>query len=409
MPDAGELSGCAMTPPCFPPPTTRRGARLNGAVLRIACLIGAGACLWIGFSVPERGGDFNEFYSAAKLAGSGHLYDWDRIQKVELENGAIVIPFGRLPVYAALMKPLAALPYPYARAVWLLANLAALIWFALLWPGRRSDAVTMLCWSCPAAILLSTGQDTGLFLLFVTLGLRLLQSKRSFAAGLVLSLCAAKPHLALGIPIFLLARRKWGALAGGLAGGVIQTVVSFAIEGREWPARLLQLSRISDFSPAPAKMPNLLGLTHWLPHGAAAEAVLAVLVLAAAWRIARRSPLAVGATAAIVAGLLASHHAYVYDAVLLLPALLLAMRWQLPQGSRYGVLLLCAPIPYLLLMKDHLAWAAQIGINGFCLSFMAGLALHGVRTRTGRGASGSRAREAYGFNSRAAAGSISAE
>ena len=339
----------------------------------------------MGFSLVERGSDFNQFYSAAKLAGTGHLYDFGRLQDLELRNGPHPIPFGRLPVYGVLLKPLTALTYNYARVAWLLVNVAALIGFAALWPvRRRQDAVMMLCWSCPAAILLSTGQDTGLFLFMVTVGLRLLQSKRDFAAGLVLSLCAAKFHLALGIPVFLLARRKWGALAGGLAGGLVQLAISFAAEGREWPARLLQLSSISDFSPSPWRMPNLLGLTHWLPYGGVAEAVLALLALAAVWIVSRRSPLAIGATAAIIDGLLVSHHAYVYDAVLLLPACALALRLPVPKAVRYGALLLCVPIAYVLLMQEHAAWVvAQVAINGFGLSLLGLLAFHGPRRVAG--------------------------
>jgi len=238
----------------------------------------------------------------------------------------------------------------------------------------------MLCWSCPAAVLLSTGQDTGLFLFSVAVGLRLLQTKRDFAAGLVFSLCAAKFHLALGIPIFLLARRRWGALAGGAAGGLVQLAISFAAEGREWPAHLLRLSTISDFSPSPSKMPNLLGLTHGLPYGGGLEAVLALLALAAVWIVSRRSALTIGATAALIGGLLASHHAYVYDAVLLLPACALALRLPAPKALRYGALLLCVPIPYVMLMQERATWVvAQVAINGFGLSLLGLLAIHGLR------------------------------
>jgi len=352
-----------------------------GAVWRVTCLIGACVCLWIGFSLFERGTDFNQFYAASELAGSGHMYDWDRIQELELRNGAHAIPFGRLPVYGVLLKPATVLTYNYARVAWLLVNLAAMIGFAMLWPvRRRQDAIMMLCWSCPAAILLSTGQDTGLFLFFVTVGLRLLLSKRDFAAGLVLSLCAAKFHLALGIPVLLLARRRWGALAGGVAGGLAQLAISFAAEGREWPARLWQLSSISDFGPSPAKMPNLLGLTHGLPYGGGIEAVLALLTLAAVWIVSRRSAPTVGATAAVIGGLLVSHHSYVYDGVLLLPACALALRLPAPKALRYGALLMCVPIPYLLLMKEHGLWVvAQVSINGFALLLLGLLAVHGLR------------------------------
>ncbi len=350
-------------------------------MFRLTCLMGACICLAMGLSLIESGSDFNQFYSAAKLAGTGNLYDFGRMQELELRHGPHPIPFGRLPVYGILLKPLTVLTYNYARVAWLLVNLAALIGFAALWPvGRRQDAIMMLCWSCPAAILLSTGQDTGLFLFMVTVGLRLLQSKRDFAAGLLFSLCAAKFHLALGIPVFLLARRKWGALAGGLAGGLVQLAISFAAEGQQWPARLKQLSSISDFSPSPWRMPNLLGLTHWLPYGGVLEALLAVSVIAAVWIVSRRSALTIGATAAVIGGLLVSHHAYVYDAVLLLPACALALRLPLPTAVRYAALALCVPIPYVLLMQEHGSWvAAQVLINGFGLSILGILSFHALR------------------------------
>jgi hypothetical protein len=284
-------------------------------------------------------------------------------------------------VYAVLLKPLTALPFDYARAAWLLVNAAALFGFAMLWPvRRRQEAILMLCWSCPVAVMVSMGQDTGLFLFFVAVGLRLLQSKRDFAAGLVLSLCAAKFHLALGIPVFLLARRRWGALAGGAAGGVLQLAISFAAEGLAWPARLLHLASISEFSPAPSRMPNLLGLTYSLPFGSYIEALLGLLALAAVWIVSRRSALAIGATAALIAGLLVSHHAYVYDTVLLLPAFALALRLPASHALRYWALLLCVPIPYLLLVQGYGIWAlAQLSINGFGLSLLGLLAFHSLR------------------------------
>ena len=357
------------------------------AVFRLTCLIGASVCVWMGFSLFERTTDFDQFYCGSQLAGSGHLYDWDRLQELELHYGTHPVPFGRLPVYAILIKPLTALPYQYARVAWMAINLAAMIGFAMLWPvHRRQDLIMMLCWSCPAAILLSTGQDTGLFLFCITVGLRLLQSKRDFAAGLVFSLCAAKFHLALGIPVFLLARRRWGALAGGCAGGAVQLAISFAAEGRDWPARLLRLAAISDFSPSPAKMPNLCGLTHALPYGGPLEAVLALLTLAAVWIVARRSPIAIGATAAVTGGLLVSHHAYVYDGLLLLPACALALRLLVPKALRYGALLLCVPFPYVLLMQEHGEWiAAQIAIQAFSLSLLTLLASHNLMWGSARG------------------------
>ncbi len=349
-------------------------ARLSRTTL-LVCMVGACVCLWMGFSLTERAADFNQFYSAGKLVGGGELYQWERMRALERLHATNQIPFGRIPFYAVLFKPLAALPYGWARAGWLALNALAMLMFAVLWPVEdRARLAIGLCWCFPAALLLATGQDSGMFLLFVAVGVRLLESDHDIAAGLVFSLCAAKIHLALGIPVFLLARRRWAALLAGAAAGVAQAAVSFAAEGWDWPAKLLRLASIPEFSPAVAKMPNLHGLTYQLRHGGAAEVVLALLALAAVWRIARRSTLVTGAACAAAAGLLVSHHAYVYDAILLLPALALTRREGTPATLRYWALLLGTPIPYLLLMDDRLAAIGQAGISLFCLALLAVLA-----------------------------------
>jgi len=361
-------------------PDHARNWRLTLAI----CLIGACVCLGIGFTVPERGGDFTEFYAAGKLAGSGQMYDWERVQQVERLYGNIEVPFGRVPFYAILFKPIAALPHVWGRGVWMLINALALGAFAMLWPVARRDWLAMsLCWSVPAALLLSTGQDTALFLAFAALGFRLLEADREIAAGLVFSLCAAKFHLALGIPVYLLARGKWNTITAAGAGGLMQFGISGAVEGWDWLLRLLGLARISEFSPAVPKMPNLYGLTHWLPFGLGVEALLTVAVLVAVWVIARRSTPAAGATAAVIGGLLVSHHAYVYDALLLLPALALAWELMLPEPARYWVLLLWTPIPYVALMADRLAAFAQASISLFCLALVGVLAAGGLGARAG--------------------------
>ena len=214
------------------------------------------------------------------------------------------------------------------------------------------------------------GADTGLFLFFAAAGFKLLEEEHDLAAGLVFSLCAAKFHLALGIPVLLLARKRWTTPMAGTAGVLVQLSLSYLAEGRDWPADLLRLSAVSDFSPAAAKMPNLLGLTYWIPDGVVLEGMLAAVVLSTVWLIARYADQVTGATAAIVGGLLVSHHAYVYDCILLLPALALAWRMPLPEAARYWVLLLWTPLPYVALMKDRMANAAQLSISVFCLALL---------------------------------------
>jgi hypothetical protein len=335
--------------------------------------------------VAEPGADFNHFYAAAKLVGTGQLYDWKSIQEVERPRARTLLHYGRLPFYAFTIKWMSALPYGFARVTWLLLSVCALLVFAAGWPAeRRADLIVMLCWSCPAGVLLAIGQDSALFLFCWTVGVLLLRSERDLAAGLVLSLCAGKPHLALGIPVFLIARRKWTTLGAALGGGIIQLAVSFAVQGTRWPANLLRAVSSPDFSPAPDKMPNLHGLTYWLPHGAVVESVTAVLVLAAVWFISRRSTLVAGAAAAILGGLLVGHHAYVYDCVLMMPALALARESGAPRFLARWAVALVTPVPYLLLMSSRTAGIGQVLVTGFSVVLLGWLAGHGLARRPDR-------------------------
>jgi hypothetical protein len=154
-----------------------------------------------------------------------------------------------------------------------------------------------------------------------------------FWAGVSFSACAAKPHLALLLPVFVIAQLKWKALLGGVAGGTVVMLLSFAAEGLDWPRRLLALARMPDFDPAPDRMPNVRGLLLFLGGGIVPEVVLGLIVAAAVWFICRSQPLPVGGAVVLAGGLLVGHHAYVYDAVLLLPALLLP--FQAPQRDIY--------------------------------------------------------------------------
>lgn len=320
--------------------------------------------------------DFNQFYAAGKLAGSGHLYDWDSIRSLELEHSVRAVPFGRIPAFAFAFKPLSAIPYPFARIVWLAAGLGALAGFVALWPASsRAWAAVAVCWSAPAAMCLALGQDSVWFLFFVALGLRLLLRGREFWAGVVLSLCIAKPHLALVLPVFLVAHGKWRSILGGLTGGITGLALSFAVEGREWPSRLLSLTQLPDFDPAPDRMPNLRGLLTFLGVGLALELALALAVIVAVWFLCRRLPLEAAAAVALAAGLLVSHHAYFYDALMLLPALMLPFGGGYPEWLRKWALVLFTPIPYLFLLIDA-AWAGHLAITGFTLALLGRMAWH---------------------------------
>src|SRR5690349_16634384 len=102
-----------------------------------ALAIALGLAANTGFGIANRTGwgiDFNQFYSAAKLVGTGRLYDWDSLRRVEAENGAEV-PTGRLPVVLFGHKLLRLFPYKTARVIWMALSLLILAFLGLAWPG----------------------------------------------------------------------------------------------------------------------------------------------------------------------------------------------------------------------------------------------------------------------------------
>jgi len=324
---------------------------------------------------PDRGADFNQFSAAAKLAGSGQMFNWALLRDLQLANRPSAVPFGRLPVYAAAFKPLTLLPYSAGRIVWLALSVGALLGFVFLWPfSQRAHLLLLLCLSGPLMLIFSTGQDSAFFLLFAALGLRLMMAGHDFLAGLALALCAAKLHLAVPFPLFLIATRRWKALFGGVVGGAALFVASSVIEGWNWPVRLFELSKLGEFSPAPYKMANLHGLAYWLPWSGVVEAALALFVLLCVWRIARRYPLEIAIPVMLAAGLLVSYHSYVYDGVLLVPCLAMVQQRPFPRIFKYWSILLCVPIVYQFLLTPRTSAFAHAAITGFSLALMVLLA-----------------------------------
>lgn len=159
-------------------------------------------------------------------------------------------------------------------------------------------------------------------------------------------------------------------------------LLSFAAEGKDWPHRLLTLARMPDFDPAGDRMPNLRGLLSFLGGGIAAEAALGLVVVAAVWFICRAQPLPVGGAVVLAGGLLIGHHAYVYDTVLLLPALLLPFQTSWPdlwqEWMRNWAFFLVTPAAYLFILTNVsivLLILGHIAISGYMLVLIAVICL----------------------------------
>ncbi len=335
----------------------------------LICAVGLALNLWIAANNNDGWGvDFNQFYSASHLAGTGQLYNWDALRQLEAQHGKEVRT-GRLPIVSFAEKLVSWMPYDIAHVVWLGLCVAALVAFAFLWPGmNRTMMMTSLCWSMPAALLLILGQDTPFWLMSAALGFWLLERDRPHLAGVAFSLCICKYHLAIGIPILLIAQKRWSTIAAGAAAGAVWIAASFAIEGPSWPQHYLAMITQPLFSPAPERMPNLRGIAFWFPAHAAVEAVLAVAVVILVWSISRTSPgLGAAGAVALSAGLVLAHHGYANDCALMIPLLALAIqRPESPKWLKMWAILLLTPAPTLLLSTNK-PFAGQFLLAGFVL------------------------------------------
>lgn len=329
--------------------------------------------------------DFNQYYSAGKLVGTGKLYDWQSLRALELRHTAGAVTFTRLPAFALAFKPISALPWEAGRVLWFAIGVAALAGFVALWPELdRVRACVAICWSMPVVLCLETGQDSTLFLFFAALGLKLLVDRRDFLAGLAFSACIAKPHLALLVPVLVIAQKRWEALVGGAAGVAASIALCFLSgEGRDWPQRLIALTSQIDghplvrgFAPqnfppgeAPVRMPNLRGLLSLFGGSIGAEAAIGLAIIVAAWYISRSQRLPAAGAVILTGGLLLSHHAYMYDAILLIPALLLPFESAWQDWIRYWALFLVTPVAYFCILSNFsLLLPGHIAITGYVLT-----------------------------------------
>lgn len=291
------------------------------------------------------GADFLPFYAAAKLLPGLRIYDPQAIYHVEIAalggmRDALV--FIRIPAFAALLWPLAQLPYATAHFLWFLVRALAAAGFVFAWPHnpRRATALAA-AFFLPLAGALSGDQDTPLLLLSIALAERV-GPRRPFAAGLLLALCAAKPHLFLLLPIFLWVHRR-RLIPGFLAGGAALLALSFAVAGPRWPQAMLAVLRNPAIEPWGVFNLHSLGLP--APLEIALTGAIAVGALAAILRLSDRIALA----ATLTAGILLSYHTSLADTALLLPAVLLfvgrtrkpatqSRRWRLSPWTVAGAL-----------------------------------------------------------------------
>jgi hypothetical protein len=175
-----------------------------------------------------RSSDFVVFWSSARLAVSGHAaqaYDAAAMYAAEWQ-GAVVKgdyykQFWYPPVFLLLCLPLGLLPYFAAMAAFASAGyITTVACLARLLP-RRFPRLPLLAF--PGLVISTINVQNGGLSAACFAGAALLIGRRPGLAGACLGVLAYKPHLAIGVPVALLATRNWRAIigAGASAGGLV--------------------------------------------------------------------------------------------------------------------------------------------------------------------------------------------
>jgi len=285
--------------------------------------------------------DFPAFYFAPQLMAEHALYDpaaMSAKQTSTLGASNVNIQFIRLPYLAAALWPFRLLPYRPAYALWQFCCLGAMFGFVLLWPAKRVVTLLLSCWFPPAAASFANGQDVPFLLLWAAVAAYLMHKRKDFSAGLVLSLCAAKFHFLLFVPVLVIAARLWRLAFGMSVGCSVLVAVSFLAGGIDWPAQLYRA--LANPSVHPSLRGSLLvNLESLGIHGAALGVLVALIALtgaAAVWFCARHTdfPLALGV--ALGAGTLTGFHVYLQDYLLWLPFLALVLTRMAPSPGPEG-------------------------------------------------------------------------
>jgi hypothetical protein len=265
--------------------------------------------------------DFSAFYAGGTLAGTPETYSPSAVFAVEDRAVGCHTPnliFIKPPFYAALMWPLAQLPFPAAIAIWRALILAALGVFLWLWPGDRLAHLAGAAWFLPAATSFNTGQDVAFVLAAATGACLLLHKRFPVVAGILFGVCAIKFHLFLLLPLLILHRRLWRTALGVAAVGTVFAVISFAAYGWNWPQ--LYRAALADprLNPYPWNMVNFNGLFRYHAELAIPFAILTALLC---WYVIAAGKPELGIAVVLAGGTLIAPHNTISDGVLFLPLL----------------------------------------------------------------------------------------
>jgi hypothetical protein len=350
--------------------------RIRGRSAGLAALIAAGVLIsaaLLTLTAHPGPNDFAQFYSASKLLPGVNAYDFKLLAPAERALGTSPVPFLRPLWFPLLLRPLTMLPFATAVWLWRMLSVAACIGFVFIWPGPRLLTALALAWSYPLLVVLWSGQETALLLFGAGLTLWLIRRGHGLAAGIVLALLTVKFHVFVLVPLVLLRHRLWRVVAGAAIGLVALISASLLY----WPGWVAAYAAALWTPEGAGNVVNMFNIYGMLSGNIPAVILLSAAALFACVTIVWHSDPTIGTGAAILAGILAGPHAYLYDALLCVPAGLAVATCSKSRWLRAAAVVVLAPFIYIAANVPGLVHAPVVA----ALAMLGGMALE---TRSGK-------------------------
>src|SRR5712671_4102824 len=370
-------------------PARARGYSL--ILLGISALAIAG---WIAVSdgLIDRNGkplgtDFSNVYAAGSLTWQGRPAEAYQPALQHAEEKAVFdgreVPFyGRHypPFFFAIAVLVAAVPYAWGLAIWLVASFAAYLTAIRAILPRQE---TLLVAAAFPAVFVNVGHGQNGFLTAALLGGALhWLDRRPWLAGMLIGLLAYKPQFGVLIPIALLAGGRWRSIGAAAATIAALVAISFVtLGGGVWHAFADSMT----FTQTAVLEPGGIGwdkiqsafsaMRMWGAgvHSAYAIQIALALMLAAslAWLWQSNAVFELKASALATGSLLATPYVLDYDLVVLAVAIVFFVRHGMNRGFHDYEISLLAAAWFMPLLSRAIA-----GVTGIPLGLLVLLALY---------------------------------
>ena len=325
----------------------------------------------------QLGRDFVNYWSSAHLAAHGQalkVYDLDgfvAFERAHTAANAALKWYSYPPVAMLLSLPLALTGFVSGLGLWLLAGFvlnAMLLKESLGWRWALLAA-----FAAPAALWNDLSGQNGAFTAAFFAGGLILLAQRPWLAGALLGALCFKPHLAILIPLALMAGGYWRAFLGaGLSALALCGACSLLFGPEIWPAFLhnapMNVTVLETGTGFWPRMPTPFAAVMMLGGGlktAYATQIVSAVAAAGITILVWRSPvsLRVKGAALIVATFLATPYAWDYDMVVMSFAAAWLIREARNSGFQpYEKIALALAVALPVLTMPLLAWAhLQVG------------------------------------------------